>query len=96
MSLPDTFRTPHKMARVLASYIDCPRRIRSEVLACFLTAPHVSTIAEYRREHLRPKRDEIEPCQPHDGYWPDEASRQAERANREYVRRLTSEKARVG
>lgn len=95
MSLPDTYNTGHHMARVLSSYIDCPFRVRREVLQMFLNAPNVDEVRAMRARYLRNR--EPAPCDEaygaHEGYWPDEASRQAENDNRRFVAALFAAKA---
>lgn len=90
MSLPETYRSGLHMARVLSSYIDCPHRVQHEVRSSFFDAPGIPAIKAMRAAHLKPRHDANPAC-PHEGYWPDEASRQAESANRAFVQSLVSE-----
>jgi hypothetical protein len=97
MSLPETYRTGHHMARVLTRYIDDPFRVRREVMQMFLNAPNIDEVRAMRARHLReiaatPERI----CHsPSDGYWPDQASRQAENDNRRFVEALSAAGARA-
>ncbi len=48
-------RTAHDMAKCLASYIDSPERIQSEVATVWDNPPHLWAIKRYRKQHLNPK-----------------------------------------
>lgn len=90
MSLPETYRTGHHMARVLSSYIDDPFRVRREVMQMFHNAPNVDEVRAMRQRYLR-KRDTVparEAFGAHEGYWPDDASRRAEADNQRFVEAL--------
>lgn len=90
MSLPDTHPNPVRMARALVSYIDCPLRVRREVLAEFQQAPALHRIREFRAEHLaaRERARERPHFKPYEGYYPDEERRLAEHANLRFVEAL--------
>lgn len=92
MSLPDSHRSSVSMARVLASYIDCPARIRREVQQSFNDAPCLETIRGYRAAHLR-RRDQRPSYKPHEGYYPDAAYDAAAQASDEFLRRIQHERA---
>jgi len=47
--------SPDDMARNLAQYITDPHKVRSEVLATFISAPCVAVIAGYRASYFRQK-----------------------------------------
>ncbi len=97
MSLPDTYRTGHHMARVLSSYIECPFRVRREVMQVFNDAPNVEEVRAMRARFIR-NRDAVptrEVYSAHEGYYPLDASRQAENDNRRFVAALFAAGARA-
>lgn len=56
MSLPDTYRDEWDMARTLASYIDCPHRIRREIGQTFGRVPSLDSVRKLRAQHLHPRQ----------------------------------------
>ncbi len=92
MSLPDTYKSSRHMARVLTSYIDCPHRVRREIVTMFPSTPLcIETIRKIRAKHLaeRAVMPEKDAYKPHEGYYPDQVSRTAEYDNARFVARLT-------
>ena len=79
------------MARVLVTYIDCPRRVRSAILGEFNTSPDVTTIERLRREHLNQK-PAAEPIRHNDAYYPHEAASRFDETNRRFLMRLQIER----
>ncbi len=91
MSLPDTYQSSRHMARVLTSYIDCPHRVRREIVTMFPSTPLcVETIRKIRAGHLarRTTAPDKPSFKPHEGHYPAEVSRLAEDANARFVERL--------
>lgn len=88
--LPDMHRSSREMARVLTTYMDDPRKVRSAILIEFERSPSLCEIQRLRKDHLaggRRKR-RLAPACPHDGYWPSEASERAAAANQIFLERL--------
>lgn len=88
--IPVGYDSPSKMARSLASYLDDPKEIRRRVFEVFGSCPSTYVIKGFRRRHLR--IEYIEPFKPHEGYYPQEARRQMDRINVEFVKRLDDER----
>jgi hypothetical protein len=79
-------RGPGAMARVLASYIDCPRKVRRLVLSEFDQAPSTSSIRDMRQSILRARSaPDPEPYRPHEGFNPMDASDRAEAASLRFL-----------
>jgi hypothetical protein len=93
MSTTDFYHSSERMARVLSSYMNCPERIRSEILTYFPTAPQVDVIAGFRQEHLNYRPEQPEAFKPHDGYYPGDAYDAAEVANARFVDALLTARA---
>lgn len=90
--LPEAHADPMAMARSLVTYIDCPDRVFRAVRGEFGTSPCHETIRQLRASHLKPVAHS-EPWKPHDGYYPGEAVKAADRANRLFLLRLEAERA---
>lgn len=90
MSLPETYKSGHHMARVLSSYIDCPSRVRREVLQMFPKAPNAEEVQAMRARYLRERNPAPSKAawSAHEGYYPMDVSRQAENDNKRFVQAL--------
>lgn len=87
--LPDQRLAGHRMARALASYIDCPYRVAEEMAANDVRPPTIYTIRRYRQQYLAERGGApVETFKAHEGYYPHEVSRCAEAANEAFLRRL--------
>jgi len=85
------FQESAEMARVLVTYIDCPRRVRHAILGEFNSAPSITTIENMRKAHLAPQADP-EPIRHNDGYYPGDAVDELEQINAAFLRRLDAER----
>lgn len=90
--IPETHTDPMAMARALVTYIDCPDRVFKAVRAEFDSAPCHRTIQQMRESYLRPMA-QVEAWKPHDGYYPDEVSKQAAKTSLMFLARLEAERA---
>jgi hypothetical protein len=87
--LPDQRLPGHRMARALASYIDCPHRVAAEMAANDIRPPSIGTIRRYREQYLAERhRKPVESFKAHEGYHPGDAFDAAESANEAFLRRL--------
>jgi hypothetical protein len=93
--LPETgFDKSTDMAKVLVTYMDDAHAIRARLREDFHCPPTLSTIRRYRNEHLAGlERAPEAPHKAHEGYYPDEVSRNAEERNKRFVEALERERA---
>ncbi len=93
--LPDSdhHRGYMEMARSLVTYLDDPAVIRQAIKREFSQAPTERTIELLRAEHLASLEKPMEaPHKPHEGYYPTQASKAAERASMAFLARLEAER----
>lgn len=95
MSLPLGYATATDMAKVLVTYIDCPKRVRSECLSTFEMAPGLRAIKQLREAHLaRQAQPEHIQFYPGEGYNPAKESAELDPINALFVRSIQRERAR--
>jgi len=79
------------MARVLATYMDCPRQIRHAIMGEFDKSPSLTTIENMRKAYLADK-PEPEAIRKNDGYYPGDISRSLEETSKRFLARIERER----
>ena len=91
--LPDSHSSSHAMARVLVTYLDDERVVRSAILSNFSRSPSLGEIRLMRYQFLHRRRPAEEPFKAHEGYYPADASEKAARTSAHFLARLAAERA---
>lgn len=85
--------TPEDMVKTLVQYVKCDKRVRSEVLSEFHTAPSRYRIWELRRSYRNASKVQAPvPFKPHEGYYPSDAADALAAANQRFVAAMLREK----
>jgi hypothetical protein len=90
--LPETHRSSYAMAKCLTSYMDCPYAVQRRIREDFDNYPGIDAIRALRARHLAAnfRSRKVEPCKPHDGYYPGDVSDGLTRTNAAFLGLLRS------
>lgn len=91
--LPDSHASGHAMARVLVTYLDDERVVRSAILSNFARSPSLGEIKLMRYQFLHRKRPIDAPFKAHEGYYAGDASEKAARTSARFLAALDAERA---